>query len=87
LPRYHFHLTLGETTIPDEVGVELESAESAREAMLSVVADLASTRDAGEAVRSATISIVDERGRSILKTQLPLSARVVKWALEPIHAH
>ena len=74
MPRYFFDLLDGEHVTVDEVGLELESDQMARNTAASVLADLA--REAGDVgvSRSVLITLRDESGNALLEVAVPVPA-------------
>src|SRR5262245_8266961 len=64
MPRYFFHLSFGQRTVPDEEGVELPNRAAARDEALAVVRDLANPELRGNARRWASwfLDVADETG-------------------------
>jgi hypothetical protein len=64
MPRYFFHLSFGQRTLPDEDGVELPNRTAAREEALAVVRDLANPEHSGHSRRWASwfLEVADETG-------------------------
>jgi hypothetical protein len=64
MPRYFFHLSFGQRTVPDEEGVELPNRTAAREEALAVVRDLANPEHSGHSRRWASwfLDVADETG-------------------------
>ena len=64
MPRYFFHLSFGQRTVPDEEGVELPNRIAARDEALAVVRDLANPEHRGNPRRWASwfLEVADETG-------------------------
>jgi hypothetical protein len=64
MPRYFFHLSFGQRTVPDEEGVELPNRTAARDEALAVVQDLANPEHRGNPRRWASwfLEVADEAG-------------------------
>jgi len=64
MPRYFFHLSFGQRTVPDEEGVELPNRTAARDEALAVVRDLANPEHNGHSRRWASwfLEVADETG-------------------------
>jgi hypothetical protein len=64
MPRYFFHLSFGQRTVPDEEGVELPNRSAARDEALAVVRDLANPEHRGNPRRWASwfLEVADETG-------------------------
>ena len=64
MPRYFFHLSFGQRTVPDEEGVELSNRAAARDEALAVVRDLANPEHSGHSRRWASwfLEVADETG-------------------------
>jgi hypothetical protein len=64
MPRYFFHLSFGQRTVPDEEGVELPNRKAARDEALAVVRDLARPEHSGDSRRWASwfLELADETG-------------------------
>jgi hypothetical protein len=64
MPRYFFHLSFGQRTVPDEEGVELPNRTAARDEALAVVRDLANPEHRGNPRRWASwfLEVADEAG-------------------------
>jgi hypothetical protein len=64
MPRYFFHLSFGQRTVPDEEGVELPNRTAARDEALAVVRDLANPEHRGNPRRWASwfLEVADETG-------------------------
>jgi hypothetical protein len=64
MPRYFFHLSFGQRTVPDEEGVELLNRTAARDEALAVVRDLANPDHSGNPRRWASwfLEVADETG-------------------------
>ena len=64
MPRYFFHLSFGQRTVPDEEGVELANRSAARDEALAVVRDLANPEHRGNPRRWASwfLEVADETG-------------------------
>jgi len=64
MPRYFFHLSFGQRTVPDEEGVELPNRAAARDEALAVVHDLANPELRGNPRRWASwfLEVADETG-------------------------
>jgi hypothetical protein len=64
MPRYFFHLSFGQRTVPDEEGVELPNRTAARDEALAVVRDLANPEHSGHSRRWASwfLEVADETG-------------------------
>jgi hypothetical protein len=64
MPRYFFHLSFGQRTVPDEEGVELLNRTAARDEALAVVRDLANPEHRGNPRRWASwfLDVADETG-------------------------
>ena len=64
MPRYFFHLSFGQRTLPDEEGVELPNRTAARDEALAVVRDLANPEHRGNPRRWASwfLEVADETG-------------------------
>jgi hypothetical protein len=64
MPRYFFHLSFGQRTVPDEEGVELPNRAAARDEALAVVRDLANPEFRGNPRRWASwfLEVADETG-------------------------
>ena len=62
MPRYFFHLSFGQRTVPDEEGVELPNRTAARDEALAVVRDLANPEHRGNPRRWASwfLEVADE---------------------------
>ena len=62
MPRYFFHLSFGQRTVPDEEGVELPNRTAARDEALAVVRDLANPEHSGHSRRWASwfLEVADE---------------------------
>jgi|GraSoiStandDraft_56_1057294.scaffolds.fasta_scaffold224946_1 hypothetical protein len=69
VPRYFFHLTNGESLV-DEVGEELDGAETARWHAMAVARELSSAHRIPDALVGRSISVVDESGVVIFKIAL-----------------
>jgi hypothetical protein len=65
MPRYFFHLSFGQRTVPDEEGVELSNRIAARDEALGVVRDLANPEHRGNPRRWASwfLEVADGTGR------------------------
>jgi hypothetical protein len=64
MPRYFFHLSFGQRTVPDEEGVELPNRAAARDEALAAVRDLANPEHRGHSRRWASwfLDVADETG-------------------------
>src|SRR5262245_15623315 len=64
MPRYFFHLSFGQTLLPDEEGVELPNRSAARDEALAVVRDLANPETGRNSRRWASwfLEVADEDG-------------------------
>ena len=64
MPRYFFHLSFGQRTVPDEEGMELPNRRAARDEALAVVRDLANPEHRGNPRRWASwfLELADETG-------------------------
>ena len=64
MPRYFFHLSFGQRTVPDEEGVELPNRSAARDEALAVVRDLANPEHLCNPRRWASwfLEVADETG-------------------------
>ena len=64
MPRYFFHLSFGQRTVPDEEGVELPNRRAARDEALAVVRDIANPEHLGNPRRWASwfLEVADETG-------------------------
>jgi hypothetical protein len=62
MPRYFFHLSFGQRTVPDEEGVELPNRTAARDEALAVVRELANPEHLGNPRRWAGwfLEVADE---------------------------
>ena len=62
MPRYFFHLSFGQRTMPDEEGVELRNRTAARDEALAVVRELANPEHLGNPRRWAGwfLEVADE---------------------------
>jgi hypothetical protein len=62
MPRYFFHLSFGQRTVPDEEGVELQNRTAARDEALAVVRDLTNPEHRGNPRRWAGwfLEVADE---------------------------
>ena len=64
MPRYFFHLSFGQRTVPDEEGVELPNRMAARDEAVAVVRDLANPDHPEHSRRWASwfLEVSDETG-------------------------
>jgi hypothetical protein len=64
MPRYFFHLSFGQRTVPDEEGVELPNRIAARDEALAVVRDLVNPEHREHSRRWASwfLEVADETG-------------------------
>jgi uncharacterized protein DUF6894 len=64
MPLYFFHLSFGDSTVPDDEGVELPTRSAAREEALAVIRDLSDPEVAGNPRRWAGwfLQVADEGG-------------------------
>ena len=64
MPRYFFHLSFGQRTMPDEEGVELPNRTAARDEALAAVHDLGNPERRGNPRRWASwfLEVADETG-------------------------
>jgi hypothetical protein len=65
MPRYFFHLSFGQRTVPDEEGVELPNRIAARDEALAVVRELVNPEHREHSRRWASwfLEVTDETGR------------------------
>jgi hypothetical protein len=77
VPRYYFHIRQGDTTIPDEEGIDCESLDAAREEALQgareIMSDAVLSGGLGE---SRTFVIKDSNGDIV--HELPFEAAIAQ---------
>ena len=88
MPRYFFHLSLGQRFLPDDEGVELPSRSAARNEALAVIRDLSKPEVGGNPRRWAScfLQVVDDGGQFL---RLPIgrpALEIVTPDSQPFHA-
>jgi len=75
MPRYFFHLSLGQRFLPDDEGVELPSRSAARNEALAVIRDLSKPEVGGNPRRWASwfLQVVDDGGQFLRLPHRPPS--------------
>ena len=77
VPRYFFHIRQGDTTIPDDEGIDCESLDAVREEALQGAREIMS--DAilgGELGENRTFVIKDSKGDTV--HELPFQAAIAR---------
>ena len=88
MPRYFFHLTFEQRSLPDDEGVELLSRSDARNEALAVIQELCKSEVGGSPKRWASwfLQVADEQGQFL---RLPIgrpALEIVTPDSQPFHA-